>query len=75
MADFCKQCSLEIFTEDFGDFANLHPDKTLEENYGWLVLCEGCGPTLVNTEGSCISKTCDKHGPPIEKAGTSPGGE
>jgi len=62
MADFCKQCSLEIFTKDFGDLANLHPNKVLKNGYGWTVICEGCGITIVNKAGECISPSCRKHG-------------
>lgn len=50
MADFCKQCSEELFLVDFGDMAGLIPsDETAIS-----VLCEGCGPTLVNPQGECL---------------------
>ena len=63
VADFCKQCSIENFGEDFGDLARLKGDETLKEGFGWCALCEGCGPTLVNNEGECVSPTCLKgHG-------------
>jgi hypothetical protein len=64
MADFCKQCSTEILGEDLKDLANLDPDgPPLKEGYGYNVLCEGCGPTLVDKEGNCILYGCDKkHG-------------
>jgi hypothetical protein len=59
MADFCKQCSIDMFGEDFGDL-KLGP---LEPEYYWPVLCEGCGPTLVNEDGECVHAHCDlKHG-------------
>ena len=50
MADFCKQCSEEIFGEDFQDFAGIQP------TFGPLaaVICEGCGVTHVDFEGNCI---------------------
>lgn len=61
MADFCQQCSIELFGEDCGDLANLGPAEKLGPREGWLVLCEGCGPIVVTPEGACMS--CDKHGP------------
>lgn len=53
MAEFCKQCSIDHFGEDFGDFKGIGGTdaKPLEEGYGYSVLCEGCGPILVNKEG------------------------
>ncbi len=58
MADFCKQCSIELFGKDCGDLANLGDGTPLKEGYGWNALCEGCGPTQVNDEGECISPSC-----------------
>jgi len=50
VADFCRQCSEEIFGEDFGDFRDCSP------TYGPFkaVICEGCGATHVDFEGNCI---------------------
>ena len=64
MADFCKQCSEELFGEDFGDFRGIgDPTIELKPDEGWEALCEGCGLTLVNHEGVCISPYCTKrHG-------------
>ena len=59
MADFCKQCSIEMFGKDYGDL-KLGP---LKIGHGWVVLCEGCGPTMVDAEGQCTVKSClQKHG-------------
>jgi hypothetical protein len=68
MADFCKQCSEELFGEDFGDFkiegyatgdGEWHRPS---ENYRCHVLCEGCGfNCLVDRDGRCWSETCLKH--------------
>lgn len=49
MADFCKQCSEELFLVDFGDMANL-----CSEGQRASVLCEGCGQTMVNAQGECL---------------------
>jgi hypothetical protein len=63
MADFCKQCSLHTFGEDYGDLAELTtPDMSVEGLYA-LVMCEGCGPIQVDHTGACISDDCLKrHG-------------
>lgn len=59
MIDFCKQCSIDNFGSDMGDFAGIAP-----ENGGAIVLCEGCGFACVVThDGTCISDSCLKmHG-------------
>jgi len=63
MADFCKQCSIENFGEDYGDLAQLRPEVKLEDGEGFAVLCEGCGSALVIHDGTCIARYCDKeHG-------------
>ena len=76
MADFCKQCSEEIFGEDLGDMKGLGEERELPPSwrmrnaiptattpsFGWEVLCEGCGFTLVDDEGKCIFAGCSKHG-------------
>jgi hypothetical protein len=62
MADFCKQCSIEMFNEDHRELAGLGDGTTLEPDHGWQALCEGCGPTMVNDEGECVMWSCPKHG-------------
>lgn len=63
MADFCKQCSMELFGEDNRDLAGLNNDIELKKDEGFVVICEGCGYTLVNHEGECIDPHClRKHG-------------
>ena len=62
MADFCKQCSIAGFGEDYGDLAGLNVDA---DGKAWpytVVLCEGCGPIQVNPEGVCVSCDCLEHG-------------
>jgi hypothetical protein len=54
MADFCKQCSIELFGEDFKDLAGLVTEKEAELNIVAAGLCEGCGPTFVNRNGECV---------------------
>ncbi len=63
MADFCKQCSEELFGEDHGDLKGMGGGETLPEGHGWVALCEGCGPALVDNDGRCTADHCDKkHG-------------
>lgn len=51
MADFCQECSIEIFGEDFRDLANLGNGE-LPPGHGWSTLCEGCGYViLVDNDG------------------------
>ena len=66
MADFCKQCSIETFGEDFGDLADLTEG---DKEFVVRVLCEGCGYCVVDWTGTCVAKGCDKkHGELKEKA-------
>lgn len=46
MADFCKECSIEVFGEDCGDLAGL-----CEDDECIAVLCEHCGFILVDHTG------------------------
>ncbi len=54
MADFCQQCSIELFGDDFKDLA--HDEKGFLE-----IICEGCGWTVVDNNGKCVWKNCEKH--------------
>lgn len=49
MAEFCQQCSEEIFGRDSRDLANLCNSGTTEE------LCEGCGWIYVDKEGRRVA--------------------
>jgi hypothetical protein len=68
MADFCRQCT-EIDGLPGGDYAtgqgNLQGLTTLAEwaeGLARLVLCEGCGPILVDPDGNCVSDDCLRNG-------------
>jgi len=68
MADFCKQCSLELFDRDSGDFKGLLTEEAHKEGYFMPVLCEGCGPCTVDHTGKCCDPTCmKKHGGPHDQ--------
>lgn len=61
MADFCRQCSIEEFGEDFGDHAR--PGEILPDDRCYYVICEGCGIVGVNEKGECLTPDClQKHG-------------
>lgn len=50
MSDYCKQCSIKYFGEDFEEHKG-----HCEEGRMFPVLCEGCGPIYVNHLGECVS--------------------
>ena len=68
MADYCQQCSIEEFGEDFGDLAGLSTPKDTAAGRFALGFCEGCvlphAPSnLVDHLGRCVSDDCfRKHG-------------
>ena len=62
MSDFCKQCSIEHFDQDFRELAELMEPEFYSDRVGAAVICEGCGPTVVDYEGRCICRECPIHG-------------
>lgn len=62
MADFCKQCSEEMFGKDFRDLAELMNKEEYTEGFGAAALCEGCGDIVVDYNGVCVCDWCEKHG-------------
>jgi hypothetical protein len=60
MSSFCKQCSLEMFQEDFRELAGLLSHEDADNGYLLEALCEGCGPTIVNEDGVCMKPDCLK---------------
>lgn len=60
MAGFCRQCSLQIFLEDFEDFTNICAQ---DETAG--VLCEECGLIYVDQYGQCLSTDDHEHAEPL----------
>lgn len=61
MADFCNQCARDLgFPE--GDLENDNLPAP-PEGKGYVALCEGCGPTLIDERGNCLCPNCDEqHG-------------
>ena len=68
VAEFCRQCAEEYGFENdavgAAKYAKLTEDMA-REGYVLPFLCEGCGPTGVDHEGSCVAD-CDKHHMTIE---------
>ena len=67
MADFCKQCSLEIFGEDYGELAGLQSIDDANNSLYPVVMCEGCGVIQVTADGTCISDCLRHHRRLIEE--------
>lgn len=58
MADFCFQCTVDMFFTPPGDLAGL-----CEEGQIVNVICEGCGCGVwVDYEGWCVTSDCPEHG-------------
>jgi RNase P subunit RPR2 len=55
MADFCQDCSIEMFGKDMKDMADLCGEGNMI-----LVICEGCGWIYVDNNGKKISEVGDK---------------
>jgi len=68
MAEFCRQCAENLYPHNGGDIhkGDFVGITTIEEEAQGLyavVLCEGCGPIQVDSEGNCITPDClEKHG-------------
>ena len=63
MANFCRQCSIRIFGEDFKELAELFPKEDADKGFiSGVVICEGCGPIQVNYAGECVSSDCMRNG-------------
>lgn len=64
MADYCAQCTvkhlgLPAIANDFRAFGHRMSNHTTYR----LVLCEGCGPAVVDNYGTCSSAECsEQHG-------------
>lgn len=60
MADFCKQCSIQMFNHDYKELAGLLSDQ--DDPYVDMALCETCGYVAVNENGECVDPACAYHG-------------
>lgn len=59
MANFCSQCSIELFGADMKDLAGLTKPKHMLQGKYARGLCEDCGDIQVNAKGECLSH-CEK---------------
>jgi hypothetical protein len=59
MADFCQQCSLRNFGEDFGDMAGISKPEDEAKGVYPVLLCEGCGVVQVDSTGHRIHEACE----------------
>jgi len=62
MASFCKQCSEELFGEDFGDYRGVTSPSAWLAGFACIVVCEGCGAIQVDPNGACVSSDCLRAG-------------
>lgn len=76
MADFCKQCSIDMWGKDtrdlaIGDDARVDSDPHAQVHDRYLVMCEGCtvstpvtdnpnAYTVVDKDGTCVVD-CNLH--------------
>ena len=58
MADFCRQCWGEPYTDDF---TGLSTEVDTKNGLYAIVLCEGCGAIQVDHTGKCISDCIEGH--------------
>lgn len=75
MADFCRQCSMELFGKDFGNMKGATTKEDWEKGLAAVVLCEHCGHIQVDPEGNCVSNDCMEGGHKSEKGGTKASGK
>lgn len=67
MADFCRECSIALFGDDFGELAGLTKPEDWAKGLAVLAICEGCGSIQVDPEGNCVHENC------LEGKGAKPG--
>jgi hypothetical protein len=60
MADFCQQCSIDLFGKDFEDMKGATTQEDWDKGLAAICLCEGCGYIQVDPDGKCTTD-CDKH--------------
>lgn len=58
MANFCRQCSIDMFGRDFKELAGDTTEEQTKHGIVANVICEGCGFIQVNHLGECVTKNC-----------------
>ena len=61
MADFCQQCSKEVFGKDHGDLKGCIEEMQVKRGFAATALCEHCGFIQVDHEGKCLTHTDKEH--------------
>jgi len=54
MANFCKQCSIELFGKDSEDLKGITSQEDWKQEKAAVVICEGCNIIQVDPDGKCI---------------------
>lgn len=62
MADYCKQCSLDIFGMDYRELAGITQKEEWEQGRAASTICEGCGAIQIDPDGNCASEDCLRPG-------------
>jgi len=63
MADFCYQCTKEMFgNPEKNDLKGLSTPEDTKNGLYPVVICEGCGHIQVDHEGKCVSPDCIEGG-------------
>lgn len=75
MADFCKECSEEMFGADYGDLAGISTAQNTADGLYACVLCEGCGPILVDHRGLRVERDNTKIGEENDETSGPPRGD
>lgn len=61
VARFCRQCSIDLFGEDYRELAGIISKEQWKRGEVASVLCEGCGSIQVDPDGNCISPDCENN--------------
>jgi hypothetical protein len=64
MADFCKQCSIDMFSKDFKELAGITSPESWADGKAAVVICESCGFIQVDPDGNCVTEDCECAGQP-----------
>lgn len=59
MANFCRQCSLDMFDKDYKELANITTKEFWKQRKACVAICEHCGPIQIDPDGNCVSE-CHK---------------
>lgn len=64
MADFCRQCAKDLWNDPDaeGDMVGISTEEETKKGQFAVVICEGCGYTVVDHEGKCRWLNCELHG-------------